>query len=190
MMDEENHDDVLQKLVQKIQSSLSKPEPNSSGNEIENQLPIEKLNGNFHYKNTKRLDAQKYKAFVKKLKNRLNLSEKTKDSMLDVLDSEENEEKLEVLWFNNGKGYIYRGWYLAEMKNGKIDIAYVIYAADFQLSKKLVEDGVLTWWYIFPIGWKHWVESELTMKQKEELNEWCELQLNNNVRKTFENHKF
>ena len=187
MMDEENTDNFI---LQRIKRLLNKPKPTSSVNEyeIESQLKIEKLNGNFYYKSMKKLDADKYKAFVEKLQERLNLSKQSKDSLLDALDCGENEEKLDILWFSDGKGFIYRGWYLAVTKDTGIDIVYGIYTADFQLAKKETKSWAFNWWYFIPTGWKTEIQ-ELTLKQKQELGEWCDLQLYKMSHKTFKESK-
>ena len=184
---DKNNTDLLEKFWGKIKPFLRKP-PNWSVNESEmhSWSTIKELHGNFCLKSIKELPPQKYKVFVEKLQKRFHLSEKSTDSMLDALDCKENEEKLESLKFIETKGYINQGWYFAEMKDGKLDVAYTIYTANFELVEKV--HWVFNWWYIIPIGRTFTVELQKpTLEQKEELNKWCASRLYDKILQTFEN---
>ena len=176
MMGEENNVGILEKLCNKIKPWLVRPNQKLRAIEceIERWWKIKGLKGEFHYKTMKRMSVEIYKDIIEELGKRFNLSKNDKDSMLDAVHCEENEEKFESLKFIDGKGHIVFGWYLTEMKNGKIDLAYVIYNADFEMAIK--DEWVFRWWFFIPYGWEYNV---LSPDEKGKLDRWCELQFCN-----------
>ena len=187
MMEEEDNVEILEKLLKKIKPWLKKPETNRRENKVEIET-IKDLHGYFRYKSMTKMDPKKYESFVERLQKTLNLSDEEKNSLLDVLDCGENEEKVQILKFIDGKGYIYEGWYLAQKKDCKIDVAYAIYTANFKVPEKVIKEWALDWWYIIPTGWKTRVEMQIpTTEQQDVLKEWCRRQFYNEVHQKIEN---
>ena len=164
--------DFLGKLLQEIKPYLRRPQADLEAIELEiqNGSTIKDLDGKLCYKSLKKMPIEKYKTFVERLQNRFKVSNETADSMLDALYCGENEEKVESLKFIENNGHINHGWYITEKKDGKIDVAYAIYAGNFKMAQR--KSWVFKWWYIFPVGWKYEVE-EPTKDQKAKLDAWC-----------------
>ena len=179
----ENRDDIDEKFSQKLKQLLGKSQQNLDEyeREIRSWLTIKNLAGNFHYQTMKELSVENYEAFIKDLQKRFDLIE-GKCSMLDAISCEERQECVQSLKLIHDKGYINHGLLFAQKKDGKLDVAYAIYTAKFEMTEK----KVYTWWYFVPTGWKHEKET-LTFNQTQTLVKWCELQFYNSIYKKFEN---
>ena len=68
---------------------------------------------------------------------------------------------------------MYQGSFIAEIKDGKIDLSYALQSVDFVFEEIESEDWFVTWLFIFPTGWKYKNKPRtINSSQKIRFDEW------------------
>ena len=151
-------------------------------NEIK-KITFKKFDEKYSCKRLKEIQIEEFETFVlERLQKRLGLPDNVKDSLLDGIHADENEEKVNQFQYKDGEGKIHHGRFITVKRNGKIDVAYAIYTLSFELPEKEIEhEGSFDWWFgLLPV-WNvpHTTKKiqNLSESQKKVFSEWCEVKL-------------
>ena len=128
----------------------------------------------------------KFEKFVERLKIRYDLPDKVKDSILDALDSSENEESVKEFQFRDGQGDVHHARFVTINRDEMIDIAYAIYSLSFELSEKEIETRSSYWLFnIIPTPLEDVVITKepqrLSDKEMDKFTKWCLVKLYDRV---------
>ena len=126
------------------------------------------------------MSVAKYQSLVEALQKRFGFNEKAKESFLDILYGKKTGEKFDEFFYNvPGQGKVYQGSFIAEKKDGKIDLSYALQSVDFVFEEIESEDWVVTWRFIFPTGWKYKKKPRtINTSQKIRFDEWFKSEFN------------
>ena len=170
--------DILGKLWNQSGSSNETARKLKEHQDEIKSIKFKKFDGGFHSQDMKGISTKKFRNFVARIRNNFGLSEKDKRSLLDALDAEESKVILTSFKFDEGKGNIYHGRFMAVNKNDKVDVAFAINTISFELPEKDTDDWYIIFWFVLPVSWKYkTVAQVLTSDQKDILNEWCKAKL-------------
>lgn len=157
-----------------------------------NKLMFKDYHEDFLCKSLKDISAENFPDFVEKLKNRYQLPDEIKESLLDILEAEECEETLRSFHCNDGKANFCHGRLIAIKKGSKIDVIYAIFTMSFELPEIETDDWVFKLWLsVVPIGWEYKKEAQsLSHEKKTKLSDYCELLLSQGVAQYAQKNKF
>ena len=149
-------------------------------------LEFKKFNETASCKSVKGVPVDKFEEFVGRLQKRFNFPDKAKDSLLDGLSVDENEEAITDICFKDGEGTVHHARFVT-LKNGeKMDIAYALYSLDFELSEKQIMTTKQDYWlYFIPVGCEEVTITKepqhLTDGELGKFSQWCLVKLHNKV---------
>jgi hypothetical protein len=125
------------------------------------------------------IPVDEFEAFSRKLTKEFHLRDVIKESLIQGVVSNENEERHENFKQKDGKGNVDIGRFITMKRNGKIDIAYAIYTLSFELDEKETDEWCYEWrLYVVPVSWKYKKETpKLNEKQKKMFINRCKQNL-------------
>ena len=129
-----------------------KPETKQKAIEYEKELShleFKKFNESIFCRDLKGVPVDKFEEFLGRLQKRFEFPDEAKESLLDGLDADENEEAVTDLRFKDGKGTVHQARFVMLKAEEKMDIAYVVYSLDFELSEKQIMTTKQDYWF----GW-------------------------------------
>ena len=177
--------DVFQKLCATFRISKETKELMRKNQEEINQLKFKKFKETSSCNGTKGIAVTGFKNFVENLQKRCGLPDKVKDSILDALNSSENEESVTQFQFKDGQGDVHHGRFLTIKRDNMIDIAYAIYSLSFELLEREIERRSCYWLFNIPIPLGDVVITKepqcLSVEEMDKFAKWCLVKLYDRV---------
>ena len=153
------------------------------------KLKFTKFKEDFSFKSLKGMPIKEFKGFADRLQKRFELLDDVKNSLLDGLIADENQEMLKSFHFDDGKGNIRHGRFITLKRNDKMDVAYAVYTLSFELVENEISELVYELlFHMVPVSkiWSYKKEApNLTEGQKNKFSQWCEVKLFNSFQEKF-----
>ena len=177
-------------VFEKLRGSFNiKPETKQKAIEYKKELShleFKKFNERTSCKSVKGVPVGKFEEFVGRLQERFNFPDEAKESLLDGLDADENEEAVTDLRFKDGEGTVHQARFVTLKTGEKMDIAYAVYSLDFELSEKQIMTTKQDYWFGWiPVGCEEVAITKEPQNLKDgemdKFSQWCLVKLYNKV---------